>query len=208
MMNKFEMRDLMNRVKCLLVQPSFLEKEPLRVFAIAYRFGFEAETRLAARNTLRHPIFSAYIKELEHIPASAYHKLLQYHRKCSIVVCGLTSNFSWFPAFASRWVWFRCDSCVHHSLSWPLSDGKIHDVNAWFVEYMERARSALQGRPCGEVVSDPLLLMDAMETAAHCHTCRSFAYLDMNTFIREHFLAEIEKVIDMVDLDIPFHLPA
>ncbi|KAI6038078.1 hypothetical protein EDC04DRAFT_2698722 [Pisolithus marmoratus] len=184
MMNKFEMRDLMNRVKCLLVQPSFLEKEPLRVFAIAYRFGFEAETRLAARNTLRHPIFSAYIKELEHIPASAYHKTPPVP-PANVVLC-----------------------CVHHSLSWPLSDGKIHDVNAWFVEYMERARSALQGRPCGEVVSDPLLLMDAMETAAHCHTCRSFAYLDMNTFIREHFLAEIEKVIDMVDLDIPFHLPA
>ncbi|KAI6164556.1 hypothetical protein EDD17DRAFT_1755068 [Pisolithus thermaeus] len=100
MMKKFGMRGLMERVRSLLVQPSFLEEEPLRVFAIAYRFGFEAETHIAARSTLRHQIFGPYVKELEHIPASVYHKLLQYHRKCSVVVCGLTSDFSWFPGFA------------------------------------------------------------------------------------------------------------
>lgn len=208
MMKKFEMRGLMERVKSLLVQPSFLEEEPLRVFAIAYRFGFEAETRIAARTTLRHQIFGPYVKELEHIPASVYHKLLQYHRKCSVVVCGLTSDFSWFPGFASRWIWFQCDDCVHHSLSWPLSDGKIYEVNAWFIEYMERARSVLRERPCGKVVNDPLLIMDALETATHCNTCRSSAFLDISTFIGEHFSVEVEKAVDTVDLDIPFPFPS
>lgn len=200
MMKKFEMRGLMERVKSLLVQPSFLEEEPLRVFAIAYRFGFEAETRIAARSTLRHQIFGPYVKELEHIPASVYHKLLQYHRKCSVVVCGLTSDFSWFPGFASRWIWFQCDDCVHHSLSWPLSDGKIYEVNAWFIEYMERARSVLRERPCGKVVNDPLLIMDALETATHCNTCRSSAFLDISTFIGEHFSVEVEKAVDTVSV--------
>jgi len=46
-----------------------------------------------------------------------YHRLLQYHRKCSAVVCSLTADFSWFSSFASRWVWFQCDDCVHHPLS-------------------------------------------------------------------------------------------
>ncbi|KAG6334365.1 hypothetical protein ID866_4726 [Astraeus odoratus] len=205
MMKKFGMKGLMDRVKGLLVQQSFLEEEPLRVFAIAYRFGFEAETRLAARYTLRHPIFGPYVQELEHIPASAYHKLLQYHRKCSVAACGLTSDFSWFPAFASRWVWFQCDDCIHHSLSWPLSDGKIYEVNAWFIEYMERARNVLRERPCAKVVNDPLLIMDALEVAAGCHTCRSAAYLDMSTFIGEHFSIEVEKAIDTVELDVTFH---
>ncbi|KAF9237781.1 hypothetical protein BU15DRAFT_75774 [Melanogaster broomeanus] len=53
-----------------LTVEAFLDEEPLRVFAIAYRFGFEAETRLAARHTLRQPIFGPFVKELEHIPAS------------------------------------------------------------------------------------------------------------------------------------------
>ncbi|KAF9240601.1 hypothetical protein BU15DRAFT_73832 [Melanogaster broomeanus] len=181
LMKKFGMKCLMNRVKSMLVQPSFLDEEPLRVFAIAYRFGFEAETRLAARHTLRQPIFGPFVKELEYIPASVYHKLLQYHRNCSLAVCSLTADFSWFPGPASRWVWFQCDDCTHHSLSWPLADGKSR-----------------------EVVTDPMLIVEALETAAGCHTCRAAAYLDLSTFIGEHFTVEIEKVAEGVELDIAF----
>jgi len=204
MMRKFAMKGVMSRVRGMLVQPSFLENEPLRVFAIAYRFGFEAETRLAARHTLRSPIFGPYVKELEHIPASVYHKLLQYHRKCSLAACSLTSDFSWFPGFASRWVWFQCDDCVHHSLPWPLADGKIYEVNAWFIEYMERTREVLRERPCSKVVTDPLLIAEALESAAACHTCRPTAYLDLSTFIWDHFTAEVEKATEAVELDISF----
>ncbi|KAN0088137.1 hypothetical protein V8E55_005194 [Tylopilus felleus] len=204
MMRKFVMKGMMNRVRSLLVRPVFLEEEPLRVFAIAYRFGFEAEARLAARYTLRSPMFGPYVKELEHIPASVYHKLLQYHRKCSVAACSLTSDFSWFPGFASRWVWFQCDDCVHHLLSWPLADGKIYEVNAWFIEYMERAREALRERPCAKVVTDPLLIAEALEAASTCHTCRPAAYLDLSTFIGDHFTAEVDKATEAVELDIPF----
>ncbi|KAH0836765.1 hypothetical protein J3R83DRAFT_8513 [Lanmaoa asiatica] len=204
MMRKFGMKGIMNRVRNLLVRPSFLEEEPLRVFAIAYRFGFEAETRLAARYTLRSPMFGPYVKELEHIPASVYHKLLQYHRKCSVAACSLTSDFSWFPGFASRWVWFQCDDCVHHPLSWPLADGKIYEVNAWFIEYMERTREALRERPCAKVVTDPMLIVEALESAGACHTCRPAAYLDLSAFIGDHFTAEVEKATETVELDIPF----
>ncbi|KIJ65532.1 hypothetical protein HYDPIDRAFT_110632 [Hydnomerulius pinastri MD-312] len=204
MMRKFGMKGVMDRVKGLLVQPTFLNEEPLRVFAIAYRFGFEAEARLAAQYTLRFPIFGPYVKELEHIPASVYHKLLQYHRKCSVAACALTSDFSWFPGFASRWVWFQCDDCIHHSLSWPLADGKIYEINAWFIEYMERTRGALRERPCAKVVNDPMLIVEALETAAGCHTCRPAAFLDLSTFIGEHFTVEVERAIEAVELDIPF----
>lgn len=198
MMRKFGMKGVMNRVRSLLVQPAFLEAEPLRVFAIAYRFEFEAEARQAARYTLHAPMFAPYVKELEHISASVYHRLLQYHRKCSVAACSLTSDFSWFPGFASRWVWFQCDDCVHHSLSWPLADGKIYEVNAWFIEYMERAREVLRERPCAKVVSEPLLIVEALETAAACQTCRPAAYLDLSTFIGDHFTAEVEKATEAV----------
>ncbi|KAH7890880.1 hypothetical protein F5I97DRAFT_1839597, partial [Phlebopus sp. FC_14] len=181
MMRRFGMRGVMDRVKGSLVQPSFLEEEPLRVFAIAYRFGFEHETRLAAKHTLRQPMFGPFFKELEHIPASV-------------------SDFSWFPGFASRWVWFQCDDCIHHSLSWPLADGKIYEVNAWFIEYMERARGTLRERPCAKAVQDPMLIAEALEVAAGCHTCRPAAFLDLSTFIGEHFAVEVEKVVETVSV--------
>ncbi|OAX31317.1 hypothetical protein K503DRAFT_674112, partial [Rhizopogon vinicolor AM-OR11-026] len=80
MMRKFGMKGLMNRVKGALVQQAFLDEHPLRVFAIAYRYGLEDEGRIAAKYTLRQSFFAPYVKELEHIPASVYHRLLQYHR--------------------------------------------------------------------------------------------------------------------------------
>jgi len=49
---------------------------------------------MATKYTLRQPSFSPYVKELEHIPTSIYHRLLQYHRKCSVAVCSLTADFS------------------------------------------------------------------------------------------------------------------
>ncbi|KAI6164555.1 hypothetical protein EDD17DRAFT_355202 [Pisolithus thermaeus] len=73
---------------------------------------------------------------------------------------------------------------------------------------MERARNVLRERPCGKVVSDPLLIMDALDTATHCSTCRSSAFLDISTFIGEHFSVEVEKAVDTVDLDIPFSVPS
>ena len=197
-MRKFGMKGLMNRVKNSLVQQAFLDEQPLRVFAIAYRYGLEDEARIAAKYTLRQPFFAPYIKELEHIPASVYHRLLQYHRKCSVAVCSLTADFSWFPPFASRWVWFQCDDCVHHSLSWPLADGKIYEINAWFIEFMERARNVLRERPCAKVVADPFLIAECLEAASGCLTCRPSAFLDLSVFIGEHFAVEVERVIDTV----------
>ncbi|KAG2051057.1 hypothetical protein BDR06DRAFT_990596 [Suillus hirtellus] len=204
MMRKFGMKGLMNRVKGSLVQQAFLDEQPLRVFAIAYRYGLEDEARIAAKYTVRQPFFTPYVEELEHIPASVYHRLLQYHRKCSVAACSLTADFSWFPGFASRWVWFQCDDCVHHPLSWPLSDGKIYEVNAWFIEFMERARNALRERPCSKVVTDPFLIAECLEASSGCLTCRPAAFLDLSVFIGEHFTLEIEKAIDTVELDIPF----
>jgi len=97
MMRKFGMKGLMNRVKGALVQQAFLDEYPLRVFAIAYRYSLEDEGRIAAKYTIREPFFAPYVKELERIPASVYHRLLQYHRKCSVAVCSLTADYSWFP---------------------------------------------------------------------------------------------------------------
>ena len=198
MMKKYGMKGLMNKVKGSLIQPTFLDEQPLRVFAIAYRYGLEEEGRMAAKYTLRQPFFSHYVKELEHIPASVYHRLLQYHRKCSVAVCSLTADFSWFPGFASRWVWFQCDDCVHHPLSWPLSDGKIYEINAWFIEFMERARNVLRERPCAKVIADPFLMAECLEAASGCLSCRPSAFLDLSVFIGEHFAVEVEKVIDSV----------
>jgi hypothetical protein len=70
---------------------------------------WEEEDLIVAKHTPTTPSFPGpHIKELGHIPT--YHRLLQYHRKCSITLR------------------FQCDDCVYHSPLWPLSDGKIYEV--------------------------------------------------------------------------------
>ncbi|EIW75055.1 hypothetical protein CONPUDRAFT_169490 [Coniophora puteana RWD-64-598 SS2] len=202
MMDKLGMKDMMNRLRPALVQPSILEAEPLRIFCIAHRYGFQDEAKRAAYETLRHPIFLPFVPELAHISASAYHQLLAYHRNAGLAAAALTSDFSWFPTIAPRWVWFQCDDCAHHSLSWPLSDGKLYEVNAWFIDFMERAREALRERPCAQVLEDPVLLSEALANAAACDMCRSAVFLDLNVFIKEYFVPEVERATKAVEIDL------
>jgi hypothetical protein len=73
-------------------------------------------------------------------------------------------------------------------------------VNAWFIEFMERARNVLRERPCAKVVADPFLIAECLEAASGCHTCRPSAFLDLSVFIGEHFAVEVEKAIDTVSI--------
>ncbi|KAG2340063.1 hypothetical protein BDR05DRAFT_890600, partial [Suillus weaverae] len=188
-MRKFGMKGLMNRAsKGSLVQQVFLDEQPLRVFAIAYRYSLYDEVRMAANYTIRQSFFAPYTEVLEHIPASVYHRLLQYNQKCSVATCSLTADLSWFPGFASRWVLFQCDDCVHHPLSWPLSDGKV----IWGKSVVHRFYGA------GQECADPFLIAECLEAASGRHMCRPAALLDLSVFFGEHFAVENERAIDIV----------
>ncbi|KAJ3515222.1 hypothetical protein NLJ89_g1898 [Agrocybe chaxingu] len=79
---KFEMQGVQNHLKSEIVSPRFVEAQPLRVFAIAYRYGWDTEARKAARLTLRHPMNVPFVDELEFISAATYYRLQEYHRTC------------------------------------------------------------------------------------------------------------------------------
>ena len=51
---KLEMEGLQMYLRTELIALRFIESQPLRVFAIAYRYGWDREARMAARYTLRH----------------------------------------------------------------------------------------------------------------------------------------------------------
>lgn len=68
----------------------FTEDEPLRVYAIARRFGLEKEADIAANNACRSsPQDWPHCEEFEHITAAQYHELLQYHRRRGIAATQL-----------------------------------------------------------------------------------------------------------------------
>ncbi|KAH9911290.1 uncharacterized protein B0H18DRAFT_379396, partial [Fomitopsis serialis] len=63
---------------------AFVEKEPLRVFAIACKMDFEDMAKAAAHQVHARSIFKAglvYVKELDEVSAGCYHRLLQHYRR-------------------------------------------------------------------------------------------------------------------------------
>ncbi|KAI6164551.1 hypothetical protein EDD17DRAFT_1561129 [Pisolithus thermaeus] len=79
----YDMKRVGKFVVNMIVAPHFLEKEPMRVFAIACRYRAEEETTIAARYMLRFAVWEpTYVAELDFISGSDYQRLVKYHADC------------------------------------------------------------------------------------------------------------------------------
>ncbi|KAL7284526.1 hypothetical protein ACG7TL_001817 [Trametes sanguinea] len=65
-----------------LVLPHFVEEQPYSVYALGCAYKLPEVARVAARHTLRFPIYFDHSKELDLIPLRAYHRLSDYRRRC------------------------------------------------------------------------------------------------------------------------------
>ncbi|CCM06362.1 uncharacterized protein FIBRA_08619 [Fibroporia radiculosa] len=61
---------------------TFVQAEPLRVYAIAARHGLDRLAKVAARQAVqKNAVTDSYVPELEDMPAGCYYRLLQYQRR-------------------------------------------------------------------------------------------------------------------------------
>ena len=96
---KLEMEGLQRYLRTELIALRFIEAQPLRVFAIAYRYGWDREARMAARYSLRHHMNPAFFLELGYISGATYYRLQEYHRMCGEVA---SSRVTLQPALAEH----------------------------------------------------------------------------------------------------------
>ncbi|KAH7922626.1 hypothetical protein BV22DRAFT_1094269 [Leucogyrophana mollusca] len=190
---KYAMEGVEQKVRKVLVAPRFLEKEPLRVFAIAYRYHLEPEARAAAKYLLRLPSLPPDAEELGYIAPNDLAMLDVYRRKCSQAVLGLTSNLEWVKRSQTHRFYEWWTDCCHCR---SKSDVRymMHSTYAreWWVEYMEETMSALKETPCALAVTKRL--PKAVEKANGCPTCRKKASANMAEFTKM-FAEEIDKAI-------------
>ncbi|KAF8902420.1 hypothetical protein CPB84DRAFT_1776041 [Gymnopilus junonius] len=196
----------------------FIEAQPVRVFAIAYRYGWDEEARKAARYTLRHPIDTPFFPELEFISGATLHKLRDYHRLCGEVA---SSRALLQPALAEHddhWTWITCKRCPQ---AWnpdrrsrstvydflvgydTLETAKFPDARKWWAEWVRDVAKELRARPWGETVRKWDLLNKAEERAATCLSCGKRAREDLEAFSLMLSVA-IEKEVSSVELDLSF----
>ena len=195
---KLEMEGIQRYVRRELLEPRFIESQPLRVFAIACHYGWLAEAKKAARFTLRHPVNTSLIDELDLITAATYYRLQEYHRECGEIAASRTVLLARRPAMDDDWVWLRCLTCNRAaSYSWWRKDNPSSPaVPKWWVDWMDSVARQLRRIPWGETVKKWDLMNTAIIRAKDCSYCGKKAEGDLEAFSRI-IAVDIEKHISM-----------
>jgi len=164
--SKYDMVGVINRLRVLLVSPTFLEKMPVRVFAIASRFDLEEEAKLASKHTLRVRVLDAPLcEDLRHISAYAYHRLLDLHRGRGDAARQLLCAPDGLRCM-------QCNGSEYNAIAPPK----------WWAAFVARAGEELRSRPTSDVIFSLKFLMQCAH-ASGCPRCsgsilESFVFLD------------------------------
>jgi len=163
---KYDMTGVMDRLRVLLVSPTFLETAPVRVFAIASRFDLEEEAKLASKHTLRVRVLDVPLcDDLRHISAYSYYRLLELHQRR-----GEAARQALSAPEELRCM--QCNGYNSHAVAPPK----------WWGEFVARAGEELQCRPTTDVIFSLRFLMQSAH-ASGCPRCagsilESFLFLD------------------------------
>lgn len=169
---KYDITVAVDILSTRLLSPSFLAKEPLRVFAIASRFDLEEAAKIASGHTLSINILDSPLSEdLRHISAYQYHRLLNLHRSRAAAAQDLLVLHADV----------KCMMCngTHYGRFIPPK---------WWKNFEERAKDELALRPTTEKIFAMPFLADSAR--AGCERCA------VSIFEAQWFLSDLKKRID------------
>jgi len=205
--SKFEMEGIQNHLKKELISPRFIESQPLRVFAIAYRYAWDEVARKAARFTLRHPLNVPFVNELQYISGATFYKLQEYHRICGEVA---SSRVLLQPALMEReesWAWVTCNKPTDSGIiRWSnilnltgaiTGQTPISEARKWWTLWIEEIAKEVKARPWGETIRKWDPMKSAIKRASSCLYCGPRARQDLDAFA-EVLAVEIERDISSV----------
>ncbi|KAL4062574.1 hypothetical protein V8B97DRAFT_2023156 [Scleroderma yunnanense] len=168
--DKYDMKQVGKFIVSLITAPHFLEKEPMRVFAIACRYRAKEETTIAARYMLRFAVWEpTYVAELDFISGSDYQRLVKYHASCGETMTQLVRLWPAFPLPP-----LDCKFCRKQGIS-RLS----------VKEYQASAIEALRIRPCVETLLRQEWIDTMVRRAGSCQNCRERIPRKLATYVRE-----------------------
>jgi len=169
---KYDFTAVIENLKTLLISPCFLEFFPLRVYAIACRYEFEEEARVASRYTLHENILDGQLSDdLKYITAYSYHRLLELHRHRARDAQDLLRPNQNLKCL-------QCNSSGHGSFGYPK----------WWHEFEAKAKMELAIRPTTDIIFNINFLAQA--SVAGCPRCPA------SLLESAGFLTELKQKID------------
>ena len=192
--------DMAGVVKRVVIQfDPFIAEEPLRSYCVAWQFKLHDQVQQAARLLLKQPLIPRrFVRELDLIPATALHRLHEYHYSCGKAARAMATAFGWidmasYIRFGAGGVCFECSD----GEAVTGYDNQEIPSRTWWMEYMQEAALLLQERPCGATVKDPDLMNKTFRKAVQCRHCKDRVFTEMQEFTEE-FAREIERTTAMV----------
>lgn len=199
---KYGMEEVERGVRRTLLEPSILEREPLRIFSIAYRFRYKPEATAAATYLLCQPAPTNWVT-LENISQGDLGNLVVYRAQCARAVLALGNNLAWLQQKESygffRW-WTNCCMCTQRANARFLMHGTY--AREWWAEYMEETLAILQETPCATAVHQNV--RKALERAEGCTFCRRKSQPYMSDFV-QRFAEAVDEAVASVSAYLFIH---
>ncbi|CAL1708371.1 unnamed protein product [Somion occarium] len=149
------------RLREFMLSPRFMDNEPVRVYAIARRFGLAEETNIAARHVLRFPPNWPAYEEFDHISGRAYHELLTLHKNRGRKLVEFLHSFHLKEKIT-------CMKCCPREATAALPRRQPE----WWQIYVQQATPLLLDSPANEdIFSLEFILKVAIEAGITCSMC-------------------------------------
>ncbi|KAL5487561.1 hypothetical protein ACEPAI_5669 [Sanghuangporus weigelae] len=171
---KYDMTRAIATLRRILVSPSFVEKEPVRVYSIACRHDLDPEAQIASSHTLSMNVLeSPPSEDLKYMTAWSYHRLLTLHRHRADAALKFLDS-----ANTEEIKCMQCNSAHYGSLCPPR----------WWTQFVGRAKEELRARPTTRVVFSMKFLAESGQTG--CQRC-------LGSVLESHaFLERLKSRID------------
>ncbi len=196
----------------------------VRAYLIAYRFEWERETKMAARQSLnvpKHGLLSPELPEHHTVPASALTKLQNYRKKCLEAVgafCFPSTCVKYYN-YARPPLWDYCPDfenppdtgCTCDLMAYSIETtmniwgydetDKRFAAKEWFNSYTRRLYKALQrdDTSISRALFDPEVIAGAISEVDECDICLKNAPAALAAFLRD-----INEMIDWLVLRVSF----
>lgn len=203
---KYDMENIRFAALEELTNPSFLRKDPVRIYALACQHGCHEPARLAAKHTFALPTLGrGYVPELEKIHAGKLWCLLLYREACMTVASSLVDDHTWIVHARSPAL-FGCRDGDDVGIGWttvryPPSNkyprGRVDrmSVHIWWLEYMRKSGYGLQKSPHGDTVKDTQLVKDVLSaiSSSKCKQCEVSEVQETFQSFVDSFAREVER---------------
>ena len=215
--DKYNIKVVQDNALSSLTRPKFLEKEPLRVYVIASRYGAHDTAALAVQHILRYPLLHAdYFPELEMVDGGTIYRVLHYQKRCMAAAIDIATDHTWIRE--GSYVFIGCpeansydeegnqDPNTRMTTIRTVSSRKHKNgytktvyVHPWWTEFMATTKVAFSESIHPEVIRDKSRVKEALSSAPECSHCRRRVGSDFINFL-EAFENELQTRIDEVSV--------